>query len=120
MLTSIIFISLATSAPIREHINTLGGCVSTEYGCCSDNITPRNNSLGTNCIIHEVLGGCVSTEYGCCPDNITPRNNTVGTNCLTNPTGSTKQELIGGCVSTEYGCCQDNITPKININGTNC
>ena len=88
MLTSILFVSLATSAPVRENIKLLGGCVSTEYGCCPDRITPRNNTAGTNCIINptgstkqELLGGCVSTEYGCCGDNYTPRIDINGTNC---------------------------------------
>jgi len=120
MLVSVFTIFIATAAPVREHIKLIGGCVGTEYGCCPDNITPRNNTIGTNCVIQELIGGCIGTEYGCCPDYITPRNNTIGTNCVINPTSSTKNEYIGGCISTEHGCCPDNITPRNNTIGTNC
>ena len=27
----------------------IGGCSGTRYGCCPNNITPKNNEYGTNC-----------------------------------------------------------------------
>ncbi|CAH1791827.1 unnamed protein product, partial [Owenia fusiformis] len=44
----------------------LGGCASTQHGCCSDGVT-SSNEYGSNC----PPGGCGSTRYGCCPDGVT-------------------------------------------------
>ena len=44
---AIVLAVTALSAPIREVI--IGGCSSTEYGCCQDNITPCNNETCYNC-----------------------------------------------------------------------
>jgi hypothetical protein len=81
-----------------------GGCVSTQYGCCPDNITAKNSD-GTNC----AAVNCTTSQYGCCPDNVTVKN-ADGSNC---------SAPSGGCVSSQYGCCQDGITVK-NANGSNC
>jgi hypothetical protein len=29
----------------------IGGCSGTQYGCCPNNITPKINTIGSNCII---------------------------------------------------------------------
>ena len=55
----------------------VGGCEGTEYGCCPDNTTAKNED-GSNC--PEPVGGCISTQYGCCPDNTTAKNQD-GSNC---------------------------------------
>ena len=50
----------------------MGGCESTQYGCCKDNVTSSNVN-GTNCYTTNVtmMGGCESTQFGCCKDNVT-------------------------------------------------
>ena len=68
------FIIEATNIKNRDK-NVVGGCSSTEYGCCPDAKTARNKK-GTNCFI----GGCSTTEYGCCPDEKTAKNK-YGSNC---------------------------------------
>ena len=85
---------------------TVGGCEGTQYGCCPDNVTAKN-AAGNNCIIPTV-GGCAGTQYGCCPDKVTARNAT-GSNCPIYPE----------CASSQYGCCPDNVTAR-NSTGSNC
>ena len=64
---------------------SLGGCVSTQFGCCLDDVTPCANITCTNCpsqvLIKPVVGGCVSTQFGCCHDDVTPCANITCTNC---------------------------------------
>ena len=48
----------------------------TQYGCCQDGNTPRENKRGLNCLI----GGCAGTQYGCCPNRKTASNKD-GSNC---------------------------------------
>ena len=94
---------------ILEHkYPQFGGCNVSQFGCCPDNITPKQNQAGTNCSLP--VGGCDGTQFGCCPDNTTPKQDQTGTNCLP----------IGGCNGTRYGCCPDNTTPKQDRKGTNC
>ena len=94
---------------ILEHkYPQFGGCSGTQFGCCPDNTTPKQNQAGTNCSLP--VGGCDGTQFGCCPDNTTPKQDQTGTNCLP----------IGGCNGTRYGCCSDNTTPKQDRKGTNC
>jgi hypothetical protein len=39
--------------PITPYVppNPIGGCSGTRYGCCPNNVTPKYNEQGTNCII---------------------------------------------------------------------
>lgn len=69
------FIIEASTIKGNKDKPVIGGCSSTEYGCCPDGKTAKNKH-GTNCFI----GGCSSTKYGCCPDGKTARNK-HGTNC---------------------------------------
>uniref|UniRef100_A0A6C0ERV2 CC domain-containing protein n=1 Tax=viral metagenome TaxID=1070528 RepID=A0A6C0ERV2_9ZZZZ len=59
----------------------IGGCSGTQYGCCPNNITPKINQQGSNCLIQRPIGGCAGTQYGCCPNNLTPKINFQGSNC---------------------------------------
>ena len=68
-------------SPSRKNI---GGCKGTEFGCCSDGVTPKNK-FGSNChsimpIPKKPIGGCAGTEFGCCSDGVTPKNK-FGSNC---------------------------------------
>jgi hypothetical protein len=87
----------------------VGGCAGTQYGCCDDNLTPKYDQQGTNCNIN---GGCEGTIYGCCPDQFTPKLDSQGSNCYNNS--------MGGCAGTRYGCCPDQLTPKQDDQGSNC
>jgi len=69
------FIIEATNTKNNKDKPVIGGCSTTEYGCCPDEKTAKNKD-GTNCFI----GGCSTTEYGCCPDGKTAKNKD-GTNC---------------------------------------
>ena len=71
----------------------IGGCAGTQYGCCSDGVTPKMNYYGTNCsgyvpptppnppLPPKPIGGCAGTRYGCCPNGVTPKMNQIGSNC---------------------------------------
>ena len=30
---------------------SIGGCSGTQFGCCPDNITPKRNPNGANCLL---------------------------------------------------------------------
>jgi hypothetical protein len=68
------FIIEATNMKNKDK-KVVGGCSTTQFGCCPDEKTAKNK-YGTNCFI----GGCSTTEYGCCPDSKTAKNK-QGTNC---------------------------------------
>lgn len=34
---------------LNKHKKNIGGCKGTEYGCCDDGVTPKNNKDGDNC-----------------------------------------------------------------------
>lgn len=93
------------SAPIREVI--IGGCSSTEYGCCQDNVTSCVNQTCYNCEYNDLIGGCSTTEYGCCQDNITSCNNTSIANMndwriYWNQTSTTIPVNYKNCIDTKY------------------
>lgn len=52
-------------------------CSMSNFGCCSNGITPANES-GSNC---ESAVNCNSTEFGCCPDGFTTQTTSDGVNC---------------------------------------
>jgi hypothetical protein len=61
--------------------DSVGGCSTTQYGCCPDNVTAKNSD-GSSC--NTTSGSCSNTQYGCCQDNITVKN-ANGSNCSTYP-----------------------------------
>ncbi len=32
----------------------IGGCSGTRYGCCNNNITPKKDEMGSNCIHPDI------------------------------------------------------------------
>ena len=72
----------------------IGGCSGTQYGCCPDGITSRNDNTGSNC-----------APFGTQP---------------TQPTQPTQQTQSSSCSTSQFGCCGDNVTAKIDNMGTNC
>jgi hypothetical protein len=34
--------------------STIGGCSGTRYGCCNNNITPKKDEMGSNCIHPDI------------------------------------------------------------------
>ena len=98
-----------------RHHKHIGGCAGTEYGCCDDGQTAKNNFFGTNCppAPAPVVGGCAGTQYGCCIDGTTAKVDASGSNCPPAP-------VVGGCAGTQYGCCIDGTTAKVDAIGSNC
>ena len=126
-------ISLTASRPAGLR-PLIGGCESTQYGCCRDNVTACSNITCFNCPPNNqrLVGGCIGTQFGCCPDQFTPCVNTTCSNCISGhlSTGSTglnetivnltSKLILGGCSGTEFGCCRDNITTCADPKCRNC
>ena len=60
-------------SPSGSGNDPVGGCSSTEFGCCPGTDIARNSD-GSNCSPpsppgpgNDPVGGCSSTEFGCCP-----------------------------------------------------
>jgi hypothetical protein len=60
--------------------NIARGCLSTRYGCCSNNTTAKLTREGSNCSSRNDLE-CGRSLYGCCPSTRIKRGNLIGTNC---------------------------------------
>jgi hypothetical protein len=128
-------------------VPVVGGCASTQYGCCPDSVSAKVDANGSNCAPYPPpVVSCAGTQYGCCPDSVTAKVDANGSNCAPYPpvtsSGSTTQygycpdnttakvdangsncapyPPVSGCAGTQYGCCPDTVTAKINANGTNC
>jgi hypothetical protein len=109
-----IFIMFNTNKKHTRRIY-VGGCAGTRYGCCPDEMTPKYDAYGSNCINDERVGGCAGTRYGCCDDKKTAKANPEGTNC-----SGYNEPNVGGCAGTRYGCCPDGKTARENPWGSNC
>jgi len=71
-------------------------CVSTERGCCPDNVTPVPPSGECE------IGGCAGTEFGCCPFSTEAKADPQGSNCGT-IAGSVLYTTVGAIPSNEIG-----------------
>jgi hypothetical protein len=88
----------ATPEPI------VGGCVGTQFGCCGDGVTGREDEAGTNCPAppantatpEPIVGGCGSTQFSCCGDGVTGREDEAGTNCPEDTTPATNGDTAAG------------------------
>jgi hypothetical protein len=60
----------------KDSTDEVGGCKSTQYGCCPDRKTAKTDSSGSNCPIP-----CKDTQYGCCPDKTTAKTDDLGSTC---------------------------------------
>ena len=115
--TIVIFTLILTSNAFPIRVNLLGGCESTEFGCCPLSTTPCTDLDCMNCYLDpqfQDIGGCLGTQYGCCQDNQTICLTADCHNCYAHTV------IIGGCNSTLYGCCDDLLTPCANQNCTGC
>ncbi|XP_044011690.1 papilin isoform X3 [Aphidius gifuensis] len=105
-------------------------CLSSEFNCCYDGITPAQGPFGKGCPTPET---CAETQYGCCPDGVSvptgPKNEgcpsqlcaeTLFGCCQDGTTPAEGNDFEGckkPCNETECGCCPDKETPAINANG---
>jgi len=69
-------------------------CVSSERGCCPDNVTPVPPSAECE------IGGCAGTEFGCCPFSTEAKADPQGSNCGT-IAGSVLYTTVGAIPSNE-------------------
>ena len=120
--TIVIFTLILTSNAFPIRVNLLGGCESTEFGCCPLSTTPCTDLDCMNCYLDpqfQDIGGCLGTQYGCCQDNQTICLTADCHNCYTKENTTVVVEL-GGCEGTEFGCCQDNQTICLDTICSNC
>jgi len=69
-------------------------CVSSERGCCPDNVTPVPPSGECE------IGGCAGTEFGCCPFSTQAKADAQGSNCGT---------IAGSVLYTTVGAVPSNV-----------
>jgi hypothetical protein len=85
---------------------SVGGCKSTQYGCCLDGVTAKSEPNGSNCSTWS------TSQFGCCPDNRTPKTDDVGSTCPSSKCYNTKKlGTLSDTCSTEmdfsnYSTCQ--------------
>ena len=61
------------NAIFSDNLLLVGGCKSTEFGCCPDGITAAEGPNYLNCPAKDSIprGACLETEFGCCHDGVT-------------------------------------------------
>ena len=61
----------------------VGGCKSTEFGCCPDGITAAEGPNYLNCPAKDSIprGACLETEFGCCHDGVTAAQGSFNFGC---------------------------------------
>jgi len=52
----------------------VGGCGSTQFGCCENDDRAKEDSAGSNC-------DCLRNSLGCCSNQVVPKLNEEGSNC---------------------------------------
>ena len=89
---------------------SVGGCNSSEYGCCPDHKTAKNED-GSNCP-KNAISNCSTTEFGCCPDQRTPKTDDAGSTCPAakcyniRNLGTTSDTCSKSMDFTNYSTCQ--------------
>lgn len=83
----IVYIIIDFTSGKRHQHYIFGGCEGTRWGCCPDDITPKYDHQGSNCIPQHhhhhkgYVGGCSGTRWGCCPDGRRAKKDRRGSNC---------------------------------------
>ncbi|XP_025408017.1 papilin isoform X2 [Sipha flava] len=94
-------------------------CKDTEYNCCTDGVSPATGPRNEGC----PPSTCNSTLYGCCPDgySISQGNDLEGCPVeLTNITITTTPVPDVGCKNAQFGCCPNGITPATGPSFQGC
>ncbi|XP_046445127.1 papilin-like isoform X2 [Daphnia pulex] len=81
-------------------------CDKTEYGCCSDGVTPAKGPFEAGCPKYET---CEDAEFKCCPDGVTPAKGANNEGCFTD-----------ACKTSLFGCCPDGSTPSEGNDNEGC
>ena len=68
-----------------SNISLLGGCLGTEFGCCTNTQIQCIDTQCSNCVLDNdtsLLGGCLGTEFGCCTNTQIQCIDTQCSNCV--------------------------------------
>ncbi|XP_054258197.1 papilin isoform X2 [Macrosteles quadrilineatus] len=71
-------------------------CLTSEFGCCYDNVTPAKGPFNKGCPLVET---CKDTKHGCCPDGVSPAKGPKLHGCPPSQ-----------CNLTLFGCCPDGVS----------
>ena len=95
--------SCAPPGNVDKHYKHKKGCSRTQYGCCADGKTYKNED-GSNCTDASIwkFNGPKNSGY-----------------VVKGPNGNVIVKTKSNCAATEYGCCLDGTTTK-NATGSNC
>ena len=93
-----------------------GCCLSTNFSCCPDLITPATGPHYEGC-------DCINSEFGCCeaPEVVDTNTENLDDTEETIPSPNSSPRIIGkasrdenkkgcGCLLTPHGCCPDQYT----------
>ncbi|XP_041970064.1 papilin-like isoform X2 [Aricia agestis] len=112
-------------------------CMSSKFGCCSDEETPAQDVHGKGCPGYETTKttvktpsatesekDCAKSPYGCCYDNETDASGPNGEGCpcsisqygccpdgVSTAAGPEMEGCVMSCNTSAYGCCSDGETP---------
>ncbi|KAH9487494.1 hypothetical protein Btru_075974, partial [Bulinus truncatus] len=85
------------------------GCSLSEFGCCSDKLTPAKGPNHQGC-----RKNCLTSKYGCCKDGVTSADGPNYLGCEIEGSGEVP------CDKTVYGCCEDGFTSAEGPRGQGC
>ncbi len=57
---------------VYKKMYNVNNCTDSQYGCCPDGETPKNNPKGDNCITYS-KNECINSKYGCCTGTNIPK-----------------------------------------------
>ncbi|XP_075221688.1 proteoglycan-like sulfated glycoprotein papilin isoform X2 [Lycorma delicatula] len=114
-------------------------CVTSEFGCCTDNVTEAQGPFNKGC---PQITTCKETKFGCCHDGVSPAFGKDYEGC---PPSQCNETLFGccpdhisiaegndyegcpeettlafNCSTTQFGCCPNGFLPATGPNFEGC